>query len=150
MATEKNADVCAAIKATFHEPRDRRVNAKQLAEDINVRDEFALYELANPNSTQHVYVEHVIALFKASNRDPRVLDVVCGKCGGVFVDLESYRGAKGEGRLAGAMKAAAVFFKEGAEALEDGRVTPLERAAMEKKARAAIATIVAFTEGVGR
>lgn len=146
MALPKNPDFCFAIKNMFHAPKLRTTSAKSLAEDIGMRDEFALYELANPESTRHLHAEEIVALFKASGRDPRLIEAVCEKCGGAFVDLEPYREGRGVADLAAVMEVAAVFVKECAAALAAGEdLTAKRKQDLDRRASVALNAIVAFT-----
>lgn len=143
MPLAKNPDICAAVKEVYHNPLHRGVCAKTLAERLGYRNEFPLYALSDAKSTQYLPVETLIALFLASGRDPRVLDVVAEKCGGVFTDVEGVETA-GEGLLGKVLEEVGRFCQVAAKSLKDNRITPIEEEAMRLGGKKAISAIVAF------
>jgi len=150
MSSTKNPEISRAVRAVICENANPyRYNAKTIAAAMGLRDEYAAYELANPDSTRHVWAEDVISLFLCSGRDPRVFDEICRQVGAVFVDLDKFNHAQAEVPLATAMREASEFFAEAARDLEDGKITPLERVHLEREAREAIAAVVAFCARVG-
>ncbi len=142
MATPKDHDLCIAAKKVILD-NTAGIRARDVAAALGV-SEFYLYELANPDSTRHLWITDMISLFLCGGRDDRLFQEACKKVGGVFVDLKKYAGRSAEGNLAAVLRESGDFCAKAADALDDGKVTPRERDHLYREGAEAIAAIVAF------
>lgn len=147
MATPKDHDLCIAAKKVIID-NAANIPAKDIAAALGV-SEFYLYELANPDSTRHLWITDMISLFLCGGRDDRLFQETCSKVGGVFVDLRKYEGRGAEGNLAEVLREAGDFCSKAADALDDGKVTARERDRLSREGAEAIVAIVTFLARVG-
>ena len=147
MPTPKDHDLCIAAKKVILD-NAAGIRARDIAAAMGL-DEFKLYELANPDSTRHLWITDMIQLFLCGGRDDRLFQEACGKVGGIFVDVEKYVGRDAEADLADVLREAGDFCAKGADALADGKVTPGERDHLRREGAEAIVAIVAFLARAG-
>ncbi|MGD8718373.1 MAG: hypothetical protein PVH29_06070 [Candidatus Zixiibacteriota bacterium] len=147
MATPKDHDLCIATKKVILD-NAAGIPAKDIAAAMGW-SEFKLYELADPESTRHIWITDAISLFFCGGRDPRLFEEACRKVGGVFVDLKQYAGRGAEADLADVLREAGDFCSKAAAALGDGKVTASERDRLDREGAEAIAAIVAFLGRAG-
>jgi hypothetical protein len=147
MPTPKDDDLCRAAKQVILD-NAAGVPAKAIAAAMGW-NEFKLYELADPDSTRHLWLTDMISLFLCGGRDDRLFQETCRKVGGVFVDLERYAGRSGEAALAEVLRESGDFCAKAADALADGKVSARERDHLYREGAEAIAAIVVFLARAG-
>jgi hypothetical protein len=75
MATPKDYDLSIAAKKVILD-NAAGVGARDIAAAMG-SDEFRLYELANPYSTRHIWLQDAIQLFLCGGRDDRLFQEAC-------------------------------------------------------------------------
>jgi len=148
MPAYKDPEICEAARLVIVE-NAVGVPAKAIAAAMGW-SVFKLYELADPESTRHIWDIDIISLFLCGGRDDRLLQALCRKLGGVFVDLQQYGpGKRAEGELAAVLREAGDFCAKAARALEDGKVTAREKDHLREEGEEAVRAVVAFLAGQG-
>jgi len=144
MAIEKDIELCQILEEVVLRNKSG-MPAKQIASAM-CWPTHKLYELYDPESTRHIWVQDVIQLYLIT-RDDRLIQAIAGKCDGVYVFLQSDDDRVAD--LAVALKEVGEFCSETAKALKDNIITDDERKRISKEYKEAITALIAVGKRCG-